>query len=85
MQDQNTETQLLALKDYCLKMSYQIAGEYIDSGFSGKDDKRPEFERLLADIRANKVSAVLVYKLDRIGRSLKYLLNLLEEFNSNGT
>ena len=59
-----------------------IAGEYIDSGFSGKDDKRPEFERLLTDIRANKVNTVLVYKLDRIGRSLKHLLNLFEEFKS---
>ena len=82
MQDQNSETQVLALKDYCNKVGYQIAGEYIDSGFSGKDDKRPEFERLLTDIRANKVNTVLVYKLDRIGRSLKHLLNLFEEFKS---
>ena len=84
MLDQNTETQLMALKDYCNRMGYQITGEYVDNGFSGKDDKRPQFERLLGDVRSNKVDCVLVYKLDRIGRSLKHLLNLFEEFKSKG-
>ena len=82
MADQNTETQLMALRDYCSRMGYQITSEYVDNGFSGKDDKRPQFERLLGDVRANKVDCVLVYKLDRIGRSLKHLLNLFEEFKS---
>jgi DNA invertase Pin-like site-specific DNA recombinase len=84
MVDQNLDTQLVALKDYCNRMSYQVTEEYADSGFSGKDDRRPEFERLLSDVRANKVDCVLVYKLDRIGRSLKHLLNLFEEFKNRG-
>lgn len=84
MADQNTETQLMALRDYCIRMSYQITGEYVDNGFSGKNEQRPQFERLLGDVRANKVDCVLVYKLDRIGRSLKHLLNLFEEFKSRG-
>jgi len=82
--DQTTETQLVALKDYCSRMEYTIKDEYCDSGFSGKDEKRPEFERLLTDIRGNKVSCVVVYKLDRIGRSLQHLLNLFEEFKNQG-
>ena len=82
--DQTTETQLMALKDYCARMKYKIIDEYCDNGFSGKDDKRPEFERLLTDIRENKVSCVVVYKLDRIGRSLQHLLNLFEEFKNQG-
>jgi len=82
--DQNIETQLLPLRDYCQRMTYEVSGEYIDDGFSGKDDKRPAFERLLTDIRANKVDCVLVYKLDRIGRSLKHILNLFEEFKNRG-
>ena len=77
---QNIETQRVALRDYCARMGYSIVGEYVDDGFSGKDDKRPEFERLLADIRQGKVDAIAVYKIDRIGRSLKHLLNLFEEF-----
>jgi len=84
MSDQNTETQLMALRDYCSRMNYQITSEYVDNGFSGKDDKRPQFERLLGDVRANKVDCVIVYKLDRIGRSLKHLLNLFEEFKNLG-
>ncbi|MDD4178534.1 MAG: recombinase family protein [Candidatus Margulisbacteria bacterium] len=80
--DQTIETQLMALRDYCARMKYKINDEYIDSGFSGKDDKRPEFERLLTDMRGNQVSCVVVYKLDRIGRSLQHLLNLFEEFKN---
>ena len=82
MADQNLDTQLMALRDYCNRMGYQVIGEYLDTGFSGKDEKRPEFERLLADLRANKIECLMVYKLDRIGRSLKHLLNLFEEFKS---
>ena len=84
MSDQNSETQLMVLRDYCNRMDYRVTGEYVDNGFSGKDDKRPQFERLLSDVRANKVDCVLVYKLDRIGRSLKHLLNLFEEFKNRG-
>jgi len=83
MADQNLETQLVPLRDYCQRMSYQIVREYVDTG-SGKDLKRPQFERLLADVRAKKVEGVVVYKLDRIGRSLKHLLNLFEEFRNSG-
>ena len=82
--DQNSETQKLALEDYCKRMMYEITDIYQDNGFSGKTNNRPEFERLLSDIRANKVSCILVYKLDRIGRSLKHLLNLFEEFKNLG-
>jgi DNA invertase Pin-like site-specific DNA recombinase len=80
--DQSTETQVMALKDYCKRMGYDIAGEYVDNGFSGKNDNRPDFERLLADMRAGKLESVVCYKLDRIGRSLKHLLNLFEEFQN---
>ena len=84
MLDQNSDTQLVALREYCSRMDYEIASEYIDNGFSGKDDKRPNFERLLAAVRANEIKCVMVYKLDRIGRSLKHLLNLFEEFKNRG-
>jgi site-specific DNA recombinase len=80
--DQTTETQLVALRDYCARMSYNIKSEYVDRGFSGKNDQRPAFERLMNDIRTNRVKCVVVYKLDRIGRSLQHLLNLFEEFKN---
>ena len=82
--EQNTETQRMALRDYCQRMNYQISDEYIDSGWSGKNQNRPQFERLLSDMRANKISCVLVYKLDRIGRSLQHLISLFAEFKNRG-
>ena len=80
--DQNTDTQLMAMRDYCKRMEYDIVDEYVDNGFSGKDDRRPSFERFLADMRANRFECILCYKLDRIGRSLRHLLNLFEEFQN---
>ena len=82
--DQNVETQMEALRAYCGRMGYEVAGEYVDNGFSGKDDRRPEFERLLADLRQGEVKILVVYKLDRIGRSVVHLLNLFEEFKNRG-
>ena len=82
--DQHVETQLNVLRDYCARTGHELVGEYVDSGFSGKDDRRPQFERLLADMRQGRFQAVIVYKLDRIGRSLKHLLNLFEEFKTRG-
>jgi DNA invertase Pin-like site-specific DNA recombinase len=82
MADQNTDTQLLPLRDYCQRLGYQAVGEYVDHGWSGKDDRRPEFERLLQDVRSGKINCILVFKLDRIGRSLRHLLNLFDEFKS---
>lgn len=77
--DQNTETQLVALKDYCHRMGYEISREFVDTGFSGATDKRPAFHRLLEAIRSGSVDGVVIYKLDRIYRSLIDLLNLIQE------
>ena len=82
MSDQNSESQLLALRQYCKRMGHKIVDKYIDNGFSGKTIQRPEFERLMGDIRANRLDCIVVYKIDRFGRSLQHLLNLLEEFKN---
>jgi site-specific DNA recombinase len=83
-EEQNIETQLMALRDYCQRNNYEIVGEYLDNGISGATDNRPAFNKLLADMRTGKINCVLVYKLDRIGRSLQHLLNLFEEFKNRG-
>ena len=80
--DQRVDTQLIALRDYCQRMGYKISEEYVDAGFSGKDDKRPAFEKMLSDVRGGRIETVVCYKLDRVGRSLKHLLNLFEEFSN---
>lgn len=53
---------------------------YIDKGFSGKNTNRPDFERMMKDIKAGKVKRVIVYKLDRISRSILDFSNMMELF-----
>lgn len=56
---------------------------YDDGGFSGKDTDRPALTRLLDDIRAGKIDAVILYKLDRISRSLFDFLRLIQFFEEH--
>ena len=67
--------------EYC---HYETRGrpyiEYTDRGFSGKDTNRPGFERMMADIQAGKIKRVIVYKLDRISRSILDFANMMELF-----
>lgn len=54
--------------------------EYTDRGFSGKDVNRPGFEEMMRDVRAGRVKRVIVYKLDRISRSILDFANMMEVF-----
>lgn len=54
--------------------------EYTDRGFSGKDTNRPGFEAMMKDIRGGKIKRVIVYKLDRISRSILDFANMMESF-----
>lgn len=53
---------------------------YTDKGWSGKNIDRPEFQRLLSDIKSGAITKLVVYKLDRISRSLNDFSNLMELF-----
>ena len=53
---------------------------YIDKGFSGKNTNRPAFAKLMEDIREGKIKRVIVYKLDRISRSILDFSNMMEVF-----
>jgi DNA invertase Pin-like site-specific DNA recombinase len=63
---------------------WQVFDDYIDQGVSGSKDSRPELNRLMSDARRRKFDIVLVWKLDRFGRSLRHLVNALAEFESLG-
>lgn len=67
--------------EYC---RYETHGhpyiEYADKGFSGKNTNRPGFERMMSDIRAGRIKRVIVYKLDRISRSILDFANMMETF-----
>ena len=58
-----------------------IADEYDDGGFTGGNMDRPALQRLMADIEAGKVDCVVVYKVDRLSRSLLDFARLMEVFD----
>src|SRR5580692_8111830 len=60
-----------------------IIGEYIDR-MTGSKDSRPALNRLMTDAQRRKFDAVLVWKLDRFGRSLRHLVNALAELEALG-
>jgi site-specific DNA recombinase len=61
-----------------------IPGRYDDGAFSGASLERPALQQLLADVRADKVDIVLVYKVDRLTRSLADFAKLIELFDAHG-
>jgi DNA invertase Pin-like site-specific DNA recombinase len=61
---------------------WNIAGAYLDEGVSGSKASRPALNKMLGDAQAGLFDLVLVWKLDRLGRSLKHLLGLLDELTS---
>lgn len=64
----------------CKDNSWGVPAFYIDDGYSGKDMKRPELSRLLADVQKGKYSVVITTKLDRLSRRLYDTLKMVEQF-----
>ena len=81
--DQEPENQLAELRRYVAARDW-VAIEYVDQGVSGAKDRRPALDRLVADARRRQVDTVVVWRLDRLGRSLKHLVTLLDEFHAVG-
>lgn len=69
---------------FAQSQDWDIYDYYIDEGRSAKDTEREELQRMLNDIAADKIEVVLVYKLDRLTRSVMDLYKLLEQFEANG-
>src|SRR6478735_3012781 len=61
-----------------------VRTRYDDGGFSGGSTERPALQRLLEDVRAKKVQVIVVYKVDRLTRSLADFAKLVELFDANG-
>jgi len=81
---QDINTQIEFLKEYCERNNYEITETFQDIGESGSKDSRPQFDIMLRKVRSGEIKSILVYKLDRIGRSLQHLINLFEEFSKKG-
>ncbi len=61
-----------------------LPDRYDDGGFSGGTMERPGLQRLLADVDAGKVDVIVVYKIDRLSRSLLDFMKMIERFNEQG-
>lgn len=81
---QNPDMQLRELRDYCQRRGWDVSCEYVDVGVCGAKEQRPELDRLLVECRKRRVDAVVVYRYDRFARSLRQLVNALEEFRALG-
>lgn len=82
--DQNCEMQLRELRQYCQARGWEIQKEYVDTGWSGTKASRPELDKLMQDARTRKFDAVLVWKVDRWGRSVANLVSSLKELSGLG-
>ena len=81
--DQTAENQLTELRSYILTRGW-TAREYVDEGVSGSIESRPALDQLLRDARRRRFDALVCWRLDRLGRSLKHLILFLEELSALG-
>jgi DNA invertase Pin-like site-specific DNA recombinase len=81
--DQNCEVQLQDLRRFA-GQRFSPGQEYIDVGVSGAQRHRPQLDSLMKDARKRRFDVVLVWKFDRFARSLKHLIESLDEFSALG-
>lgn len=83
--DKKDSVSIEAQIDECkIKCKNSKIFEYKDKGFSGKNTERPELQKLLADIEADLIDCVIVYRLDRISRNITDFHNLYELMSKHG-
>jgi putative DNA-invertase from lambdoid prophage Rac len=79
---QSHELQLAELRDYCARRGWQSVTEFIDT-ISGSKFSREGLDAMMRLVRKGKLDAVLCFRLDRLGRSLSHLAQLVGEFAAN--
>jgi len=82
--DQRVESQLYDLRELAAQRGFEVVQEYRDCGVSGKRARRPGLDALIADAGRKKFSVVLVAAFDRVARSVRHFLQLMDEFDNLG-
>ncbi len=82
--DQHVESQLNDLRELAAQRQLEVVAEYADRGVSGTKARRPGLDALMADARRKKFSVVLVSAFDRVARSTKHFLQVIDELDSLG-
>jgi len=79
---QKIDSQVNAINNHLRAKDAEIAKDhwYVDKGKTGTNQERPQFQRLLKDIEVGKINQVVIFKLDRLGRSCRELLNTLHDW-----
>jgi DNA invertase Pin-like site-specific DNA recombinase len=82
--DQHVENQSAELRRYVDARGWVLTREFADAGVSGATQSRPALDELMRAAKRRRFDAVLVWSLDRLGRNLKHLITLLDEFQALG-
>lgn len=77
------EEQEERLRALCTYKGYEVIDIYVDAGISGKDTNRPEFQRMMEDIKNGRINRIITLKLDRLTRSIIDLENLVRFLEEN--
>ncbi|MDC3378670.1 recombinase family protein [Planctomycetota bacterium] len=83
-QDQDPEAQLREVRSYVVRRGWETAVEYVDRAVSGVKERRPALDKLLQDARRGRIDVVVVWALDRFGRSLRHLVTTIDELGALG-
>ena len=83
---QSTETQLRELRQAAQRLGWEVVGEFVDQGISGAKGRkdRPKLDALLKGVARKDFDIVASWSVDRLGRSLIDLVNMLQELHSTG-
>jgi DNA invertase Pin-like site-specific DNA recombinase len=81
---QDVDMQLIDMRKSIESKGWSLFKEYVDRGVSGSKSSRPQLDKLMRDAAEKKFDAVLVWKLDRFGRSVRHLVNAIAELESFG-
>jgi len=82
--DQHVETQLYDLRKLAAQRGFEVSREYCDRGVSGSKARRPGLDAMMADARRGEFSVLMVGAFDRIARSTKNFLEIVDELNELG-
>ena len=82
--DQEPETQLMPLRDFCEAQDWDVYGEYVDRASANDQAHRIEWRRLQDDAAKKRFTVVLVFKLDRAFRSVKHMHDTLAAWEMVG-
>ena len=80
--NQNPQIQIQELRKYCEARGWDVVKEIIDHGYSGGTDKRPGLQELFLMVAHKEIDCICVVKLDRLFRSLRQLVTVLDDFQS---